>query len=174
MKDKVAEVLGLTDISPKDLEQEKHGPKIVEIFKKLSMEKRQTDGYYILLNNYLQSPFRALEIYLTNLTGLNEDDIQLILKQYNSKIKTDEISPGVYKFKELAMVLSRGFRTKFRKIHLRPDRILDKSDSILIDSDDVSLITKVTLKPDIIVLRFSQKTTLGFSPHWVYKKNSIK
>ena len=71
------------------------------------------------------------------------------------------------------MVLSRGFGTDFQKKHLRPDRILDKSDSILIDSDDVSLITKLILRPDITALSFDEKsffnTILGFSPHWDYK-----
>ena len=70
------------------------------------------------------------------------------------------------------MVLSRGFRTGFEIVR-RPDYEYDNSDSMLIDSDDVSLITKLTLKPDINALRFDEKsffnTTLGFSPHWDYK-----
>ena len=71
------------------------------------------------------------------------------------------------------MVLSRGFRTEFQNVYLRPERIRDKFDSIVIDSDDVSLNTKLTLSPDITAFRFDEKsvfnTILGFSAHWVYK-----
>ena len=71
------------------------------------------------------------------------------------------------------MVLSIGFTTEFHNVHLRPDRILDKSDSIFIDSDNVSLITTLTLGLDITALRFDEKslfsTMLGFATHWDYK-----
>ena len=71
------------------------------------------------------------------------------------------------------MVLSWGFRTEFQNVHLRPDRILDQFDSILIDSNDVSLITELTLRPDITALGFDGKsiftTILSFSPHWAYR-----
>ena len=72
------------------------------------------------------------------------------------------------------MVLSRGFRTEFQNVLLRPDRVLDNSDLILIGSDDVSLISKLTLRPDVNDLRLDIKsflsTILGFSPLWDYKK----
>ena len=45
LKDKVAEVLGLSDITPEELKQETVGPKTNEIYRKLSMEKSQTDGF---------------------------------------------------------------------------------------------------------------------------------
>ena len=55
------------------------------------MEKSQTAGYYLLLRNYVHSPFRDFESYLRTLTGLNGDDFQLILKQYKSKFITYQI-----------------------------------------------------------------------------------
>ena len=58
LKDEVAEVLGLSDISPEHLEREILGPVILQINRILSIEKSQTDGlYYILLGRYLQTPF---------------------------------------------------------------------------------------------------------------------
>ena len=99
----------------------------------------------MLLKRYLQTPFRDLESYLRFLTGLNEDDIQLILEQYNSKFKTYKISPAVYTFKDLSEVLSRSFKTEFEiRNRQRSDHKYDKSDSILIDGDNVSSITKLT------------------------------
>ena len=174
MKDKVAEVSGLSDISPEDLEHKLLGPDIIKIYRSLSIEKSQTDGYYMFLKRYLQSIFRDFESYLRILTELNGDGIQVISKQYNSKFKTYKISPGVGLLKDITMVLSRGFRMEFQNVHLRQDRILDKSDSILIDSNDVSLITKLNLRPGITALRCDEKsffnTISGFSSHWVYKK----
>ena len=81
----------------------------------------------------------------------------------------------MYTFNDLSEVLSRSFKTEFEiRNRLRLDYKNDKSDSLLIDSDNVSLITKLTLRPDIKALRFDEKsffnTILGFSPHWDYKK----
>ena len=85
LKDKVAEVLGLSDVSPEGLKPELFGPKLMEIYRKLLMEKSQIDGYYSLLKDYFHSPIRDFEIYLRSLTGLNEDYSRLISRQYKSK-----------------------------------------------------------------------------------------
>ena len=45
---------------------------------------------------YVKSPFRDFESYLRIVVGLDEDDIQLVLKQYNSKLFTYELSPKIY------------------------------------------------------------------------------
>ena len=48
-----------------------------------STETSQTDGYYLILNNYMLSSFREFEDYLRRLSLLTEIDIPLTLKQYN-------------------------------------------------------------------------------------------
>ena len=45
---------------------------------------------------YARSSFRDFESYLRIVVGFDEDDIQLILKQYNSKFVTYELLPGIY------------------------------------------------------------------------------
>ena len=60
---------------------------------KSKSEKSSTDGYIILLMGYARSPFRDFENYLRVVVGLHENDIQLILKQYNSNFVTYELSP---------------------------------------------------------------------------------
>ena len=45
---------------------------------------------------YGRSPVRDFESFPTIVVGLDEDDIQLILKQYNSKFIKYERPPGVY------------------------------------------------------------------------------
>ena len=42
----------------------------------------------MLLLGYARSPIRDFECYLGIVAGLNEDDIQLILRQYNSSSVT--------------------------------------------------------------------------------------
>ena len=64
LKDKVAEVLGLSNVSIEDLEHKIYGSKVFEIYRKLSPEKSQTDVSYILLLNYIQSSFRDLRVIL--------------------------------------------------------------------------------------------------------------
>ena len=57
MKDKVAEVLGCSDMSPEDAQHELHGPKNIRTYRKLSIKKNQTNGSYILLKDNGYSPF---------------------------------------------------------------------------------------------------------------------
>ena len=61
LKEKVAEVLGLPNITSEELELETFGPKIIEIYRKLSMEKGQTDGYFLFLGDYIFSLFLDFE-----------------------------------------------------------------------------------------------------------------
>ena len=57
-------------------------------------------GYYMFLMGYARLPFRDFESYLRNVVGLDEDDLQLILKQCNSNFVTYEIVPGIYSIKD--------------------------------------------------------------------------
>ena len=176
LRDKVAEVLGLSDMSPDDLQHEIIGPDIIKTYRKLSMEKSHTDGNYILIMHYAKSPVRDLESFLRNLTGLHEDDIQLKLKQYNSKFITYRISPGIYTFTDLAELLSRGFKSDLEIGKLRPNHIHDRSSSFIIEIDNITIITKLFLRYEIRVLRFVDKsffnTMLSFSPFWDYKNDN--
>ena len=64
-------------------------------------KKSSTDGCVILLKGYARSAFRAFESYRRNVVGLDEDDIQLILKQYNANFVTYELDPGNYTIEDL-------------------------------------------------------------------------
>ena len=177
MKGRIAELLDLYPISPKDLEDKTTGPDIIKTYRELSMEESQTDGFYYLLLNYTQSPLGDFENYIRILTGLNEDDIQLILKQYNSKFITYEFSPGIYTFKDISEVLSRGFEKEFEiRGEIQPNAEYDKSDSIIIERDNNTMKTKLIVGFDIIALRFDEKsffsTILGLAPYCDYKSHN--
>ena len=138
MKDKIAELLDLSNITPEDLEHKTRGPDIVKAYRELSIEKCQTDGCYFLLRNYTQSLFRDFESYLKILTSLNEDDFQLLFKQYNSKFITYEISPGIYTFEDISEVLSRGFEKK-TKSEGKYNQILNKINPIQLSSNVITI-----------------------------------
>ena len=72
---------------------------IIKAFKKLESEKRRTDGYTTLSMVYARSPFREFESYLIFVVDLDEDHIQLILKQNSSNFVTYGKSRGIYSTK---------------------------------------------------------------------------
>ena len=45
---------------------------------------------------YARSPFRDFQSFLRIVVGLDEDDIRLILKQYNANFVTYDLDPGNY------------------------------------------------------------------------------
>ena len=95
LKNELEEVLNISHISEEHLQDEIIGPRIIDEFLKLSHEKC-SDGYKILLLGYTRSSFRDFESYLRIVVGLDEKDIQLTLKQYNSHFITYELTPGIY------------------------------------------------------------------------------
>ena len=177
MKDKIAELLDLSHFTPEDLEHKIRGPDIIKAYRELSIEESQTDGYYFLSMNYTQSSSRDFESYLRNLTGLNEDDFQLILKQYNSKFITYESFPGNYTFKDISEVLPRAFENEFEiRGEIQPNTEYDKSDSIIIECDNNTMKTKLIVRYETNALRFDEKsffsTILGIPPYWDYKSHN--
>ena len=78
LKDDLEEILALSDIPRKLLQHEIIGPRIIKAYKKLSSEKRKTDGYFVLLVGYPRSSFQDFELYLGLVVGLDGDDVQII------------------------------------------------------------------------------------------------
>ena len=81
------------------------GPRIIQSYKKLRSKKSSTDGYFKLLMGYARSPFRDFESYFRIVVGLDEGDIQLIFKHWNSNFVTYEIVPGIYSIKDISEIL---------------------------------------------------------------------
>ena len=155
LKDELEEILNIPEITDDHLEDETLAPRIAETYWKLRSDKTSHDGYIILLTGYANSSFRDFESYLRIFVGLEEDNIRLILKQYNEKFITYEIDPGNYNIEDIQKVVySLG----------------DHENTLQIEYDD--LIKKVKLKT-FETLRFDEKsffhTLLGFTPYWDYK-----
>ena len=99
----------------------------------------------------------------------SEEDIQLILKEYNSHFITYELTPGIYSIQDIS-----------DSIHTFSDHM----EIIQLENEDISMKTKVILKyidgQKIFVLgtlRFDEKsffhTLLGFTPYWDYKAPGV-
>ena len=54
----------------------------------------------MLVLGYARSSFRDSESHLTSVVGLDEDDVQLMLNQKNLNFITNEISSGMYLYKD--------------------------------------------------------------------------
>ena len=126
----------------------------MKLLKKLNLEKSSIDGNYILLTSYLGSPFRDFDSYLRSVVGLEEDDVQLTLKQYKSNFVTQGLTPGIYTIKDNSeAVYAMG----------------DHEGFIQCEYDDVSMKRQLTFY-HIGTLRFYKNSffdsLLGFAAYW--------
>ena len=81
LKNELEENLSFLNISYERVQDEKIGPRKFSEHKNQETERRHTDGYYMLMS-YARPLFRSIQSYLRIVVGLDENDIQLILKQY--------------------------------------------------------------------------------------------
>ena len=165
LKDELEEILGIPYITQEHLLDDETASRIFDEYHKLSQEKKNSDGYTILLLNYSRSQFRDFETYLRIRVGLDEKDIQLISKEYNSHFITYELSPGIYTIKDISDVVQT---------------FSGHSDIIEIEYNNISMKTKIILKYNdwrenfgLGTLRFDKKsffhTLLGHDPYFDYK-----
>ena len=151
LKDEIEEILNIPKITDDVLEDDILASRIAETYWKLRSDKTSHDGYIILLKGYAKSPYRDFESYLRIVVGLEEDNIQLILKQYNKKFITYELEPGNYNIKDLQeAVYHKGtIQTEYDELNKKVNLILTN------------------------LMRFDEKsffhTILGFDPYWDYK-----
>ena len=123
----------------------------------------------ILLLGYARSLFRDFESCLRIVVDLAEEDIQLILEEYNSHFITYELTPGIYSIQDFSDT-----------IHT----VSGHMETIQIEYDDINMKTKIILKyiggPKKFVLgtlRFDERsffhTLLSFTPYWDYKPSGV-
>ena len=95
-----------------------------------------------------------------------EDDIKLVLDEYNSSFNIYEIQPGIYTFKDISEALFNILQIEYP----------GPSNVIVIEYDDITMKTKLVVRSGIIAIRFDENsffsTNLGFTPGWDYKHYS--
>ena len=166
LKDELEEILNISHITDKHLDDEVLGQRIIDEYIKLSRERMNTDGYMLLLLDYARSLFRDFESYLRIVVGLDEKVIQLILNEYNSHFITYELTPGIYTIQDISDAI---------QIFSGHKEIIE------IEYDNISMKTKIISKFKnnekglfaLGTLRFNDRsffhTLLGFTPYWDYK-----
>ena len=155
--------LDISDITDADLQDDIIAPTIIEEYKK-QVTKRMKDGQYLeILAGYTRSVFQDFESFLRTEVDLVEDDVKLVLDEYNSSFITYELEPGIYTFKDFSEALFNILQSEYPG----PSNVID------IEYDDINMKTKLVVQSGIIAIRFDEKsffsTILGFTPGWDYK-----
>ena len=161
LEDEVGEILGIPNITDDHLQDETIAHHIINTYWKKGSDKSSHDGYIILLMGYARFPFRDFESYRRIVVGLEENNIQLILKQNNEKIVTYELEPGNFMIEDI--------QQSVYPLGDHEGTLQYKYDYL---NKNVKLI--LTRFGDTFgTLRFDNKsffhTLLGFTPYWDYK-----
>ena len=163
VRDEIEKDLDIEDITAEDLQDDIIGPIIFEEYEEQVTKRLNDEQYMNILAGYTRSVFQDFESYLGTEVDLVEDDIKLVLDEYNSSFITYELEPGIYTFKDISEALFR---------ILQSDCPGD-CNVIDIEYDDIKMKTKLDVKSGIIAIRFDEtsffSTILGFTSGWDYK-----
>ena len=160
VRDEIEKDLDIEDITAADLQDDIIGSIIVEEYKE-QVTKRMNDEQYInILAIYTRSVFQDFESFLRTQIDLVEDDIKLVLDEYNSNFVTCELVPGIYRYRDMAEAL----------YYILESEYPSSGSEILIRLDDITRKSKLVVRSWIIAIRFDEKsffsTILGFTPGW--------
>ena len=163
VRDEIEKDLDIEDITAEDLQDDIIGPIIIEEYREQVTKRMKDDKYMFILNFYVNSVFQDFESYLRTEVDLVEDDIKLVLDEYNSNFITYELQPGIYTFKDISEALYNIFQSEYP----------GSGNVIDVEYDDITMKTKLVVRFGIIAIRFDEKsffsTVLGFTPGWDYK-----
>ena len=117
----------------------------------------------IILSIYTSSLFLDFESFLRTQNDLVEDNVKLVLDEYNSSFITYELDPGIYTFKDISEALFNFLQSESP----------GSSNVVVIEYDDITMKTKLVVKSGIIAMRFDEKSffycLLEFTPDWEFK-----
>ena len=163
VRDEIERDLDLEDITVEDLQDEIIAPIIIKEYNEQVTKRMNDDGYMDILARYTSSVFQDFESFLRTEVDLVEDDIKLVLDEYNSSFITYELDPGIYSFKDISEAL----------FSILQSDCPGDCNVIVIEYDDINMKTKLVVQSGILAVRFDEKsffsTILGFTPGWDYK-----
>ena len=163
VRDDIEKDLDIEDTTAEDLQDDIKAPIIIEEYKKQVTKRMKDDGYMNIIADFVRSVFQDFDSYLRTEVDLVEDDIKLVLDEYNSNFITYELEPGIYTFKDISEALFNILQTEYP----------GSSNRIIIEYDDITGKTKLIARDGIIAIRFDEKsffsTILGFISGWDYK-----
>ena len=136
--------LGIRDFTATDLQDYIIGPIIIQEYRKQIRKRIKIDKYLSDLAVYNRSIFQDFVSFLRTAVDLVEDDIRLVLDEYNSNFITSELEPGIYTVKDLPEALLKILQPEYERY----------DDAIDIVFDDVTMKTELVARPGIIAIRF--------------------
>ena len=155
--------MDIEDITAEDLQDEILGPITVEEYKEQVTKRMNYKQYMNNLAIYTRSVFQDFESFFRTQIDLIEDDVKLVLDEFNSSFITYELQPGIYTFKDILEALFNSLQSEY----------IIPSNSIVVEFDNVSRKSKLVVSNGIIAIRFDEKsffsTILGFTSGWEYK-----
>ena len=163
VRDEIERDLDISDITTEDLQDDIIGPIIIEEYEEQVTKRMNDEQYMNILAIYTSSVFQDFESFLRTQIDLVEDDIKLVLDEYNSSFITYELEPGIYTFKDISEAL----------FNILQSDCPGDCNIIVIEYDDIKMKTKLDVKSGIIAIRFDENsffnTILGFTPGCDYK-----
>ena len=105
VRDEIEKDLDIEDITAADLQDDIIAPIIIEEYNEQVSKRMNDAGYMNTLPRYTSSVFQDFESFLRTQIDLVEDDIKLVLDEYNSSFITCELDPGIYTFKDISEAL---------------------------------------------------------------------
>ena len=126
-------------------------------------KRTKDDHYMLILSVYVGSIFLDFESFLRTEVDLVEDDIRLVLDDYNSSFVTYGLKPGIYTFKDLSEALFNILQPGYPG----PANVID------IEFDDITMKAKLDVRSVIIAITSDEKSffssIVGFNHGWDYK-----
>ena len=163
VRDEIEKDLDIEDITAADLQDDIIGPIIIEEYREQVTKRMKDEQYMNILAIYTSSVFQDFESFLRTQIDFVEDDIKLVLDEYNSSFITYELEPGIYSYREISEALFYILQSEYPQ----------SGSEILIRLDDVTRKTKLIVNSGIIAIRFDENsffsTILGFTAGWDYK-----
>ena len=163
VRDEIERDLDVSDITAAGLQDDIIAPIIIEEYREQVTKRMKDEGYMNIIARYTNSVFQDFESFLRTRIDLVEDDIKLVLDEYNSNFITYELEPGIYTFKDISETLSNILQSEYPG----PGNVID------IEYDDIPMKTKLVERYGIIAIIFDEKsffsTVLGFNSGWDYK-----
>ena len=145
LRDEIVKDLDISDITDADLQDDIIAPIIIEKYKELVSKRMNDEQYMSILLSYSGSVFQDFESFLRTQIDLVENDIKLVLDEYNPSFFTYELNPGIYTFKDISKALFN---------------IVQHNNEIAIKYDDITLKTRLSLGIGILAIRFDEKSFL--------------
>ena len=144
VRDEIEKDLDISVITATDLPDDIIGSIVIKKYREQVTKRMKDDKYMNNFAIYIDSVFQDFESFLRTQIVLVEDDIKLVLDEYNSRFITYELEPGIYTFKDISEALFNILQLEYP----------GPSNAVVIEFDDITRKTKLIVRKGIIAIRF--------------------